>query len=609
MGKKASLKVNLGYYLDGDDEDYWDDDNDRLSQARRPVRREQAVSKPASCRTSHQTTIYGIKQRRGTTKNFESSRKLHLYYRRPDGRPFQTLILDHVHDCVLQYMAAFWTIREISAVSCVNQRLHQIFANPLMYAQNSPLLLPCMKDCPLPPLSDPQLARSLALEASMLFQKPSNGSREISLRQLQHISDCGRLVESRLSRSGSHMVCLLEDGSLQQYPVASQFSATRSTQQILPNDCLGILASCMTQSYCAILSMPSTGIRRYIVSVGSVDIRRSTWHQDLVLPPADGISLVGSSSHGLQIKMDGERLMVVVKNHLWVLSLGTGEILWNHSIVPPGWHAWTTHKTYVIAMSEGKGKNELRVYCMQRKCLVAQGSVHATSKRQQQDSHNVAISSISPFVKVFSDRIWFVYRRQVYSTGCIFRRLDRQWEKNVHFGINRAVPEQALRIKQLNPVATLNSSQPLLCDHGNLLYLADGSLIKIFTSSQFDDLGFECWRPSHVLCAEGTVTSLQADRTKVVCTISTEKKQRVEIFWHPRLTLTGCTTVGVNHSVCIKNAEVFWNRQELQQVDFQRGRLLVASSRTSQAYPYYTTHLTATARQGQLRVFSLIKEK
>jgi len=58
MGKKASLKINMGYYLDDDEEDYWDDDNDQL-KPRSPLHRE-----PSSKPVKAGTTVHRTKPRR-----------------------------------------------------------------------------------------------------------------------------------------------------------------------------------------------------------------------------------------------------------------------------------------------------------------------------------------------------------------------------------------------------------------------------------------------------------------------------------------------------------------------------------------------------------------
>ena len=252
-------------------------------------------------------------------------------------------------------------MRDISAVSCVNRRLHQTLASASLYTQSSRLLLPCLKESPLPPLSQPRLARSLALEASVLFQRrpKSNGSREKALRQVQHIPDGGRIIQSILLKSGSHIACLLEDGSMCQYHVASESTTPFSKRHVLPEGCLGVLASLLIPSYCAILSMPSTGMRRYVVSVARTDNSSSTykscgtWQQDLILPSTSGsVSLVASSCYKPRLQVSGKRLVAVVRTHMWVLSLTNhGQVIWDRAIDAPGWHAWTIHENFVVALT------------------------------------------------------------------------------------------------------------------------------------------------------------------------------------------------------------------------------------------------------------------
>ena len=261
--------------------------------------------------------------------------------------------------------------------------------------------------------------------------------------------------------------------------------------------------------------------------------------------------------------------------------------------------------------SDGQVKTELQIFCLDQQRVVAQGCLVPAGSGNQAATALTTTNVSAAQLTFFGDRIWMSHKHHLYCTGCIFRRFNRQQEAlddGVDVKSYPLIPNlPPLRIKQFHMVMMMNASQPKLKTYGNFLYLADGPLIKVFHSSQLDSLASDNWQPNHVFCAEGTVESIQADEAKIVCAISSEKKQRVEVFWHPHLDLSVGKKSALNHSVYIKNAEVFRNRYEMQCVTFRGSRLLVASSRILHAYPYYANHYMASARQSQLRVFSFVE--
>lgn len=632
MGKKAALKVNLDYYYAEDDDDYWDEDDQLLPkkpQPPPPVTREPSHSSKNSQQKAE--TVHGIRKS-ASKETSRTTSSIQLYHRRPVGRPFSTLLLEHGHESLIFYLACFLGMRDISALSCVNRQLEEALSSESLYCQPSAMLLPCLEDSPLPRLSTPRLARSLALESSTLFQmRSSNFSREKTIRQIQNIQRDGHVVDSILSPSGSRITCLGDDGSIRSYRVSAEpvhsneAPAILGTKQIVPNDCIGVIASCLSHRHCAVLSMPSTGIRRYIVSVASTaDLTSNNviaWQKDLIIPVSVRGSMLGNTGSNqepcLKIDETRQQLVVVFRTYLFVLSLTTGEAEWEHTIEHTNWDACIIHDTFLVAIAGQKRKKQLIIYCLDRKSLVASGRLPSATNCAGETTTSTSSSTggastgrvASIQITVFAERIWFTYDLQLFCTGCIFRRLNRWRNTERSADHMEGVHSAALRINQFHSTMPLNAPhKPVLRQYSGLLYLANGPLIKIFAAASVQSRGPDqqpTIQPTHVLCAEGDVDCFQADCTKIICVVSTEKKQRVEVFLNPNVVVTGGKS-SLFHSICIKNADVFRNRQELRDIEFRSGRLLVTALRTSQVYPYYVQSF-ASSQQSQLRVYDLLE--
>ena len=202
----------------------------------------------------------------------------------------------------------------------------------------------------------------------------------------------------------------------------------------------------MSSRYCAVLYMPSTGLRRYALSVASLDssstpaLRMATplpWQHDILscrphdsTDPANSTvalcSHVSSRSFTVQMDPHHQWIAVVFRCHFMVFSLSDGKLVWEHGLALKeyqDWHTWTFYDHCILAISSNgtasttanilhRQQHLLMIYCLHRKCLVALGRIpprHKTKKSgriQRQPPQQDSFSSSPPMI-VHNDRVYF----------------------------------------------------------------------------------------------------------------------------------------------------------------------------------------------------------
>lgn len=660
MGKKASLRWDLDYDLEeeydndaDDDYDYdcWVDDGEDTSideqngksfpnSSRTPISK---VSSRKSTALARAKTIHGTFGNRMPSDLGSHSASSIKVYHKSTGRPIEHLILDHGYESILYHLASFLSIRSISALSCVNKRLEETLRHHTLYTKGSPLLIPCLKACPLSAtignLATFSLSRALALE-STLFQKTKTLSRERTLVEMGSIDQSGQVVFCRWSDGGSRLVYLSKQGKLVTHLMSSpklnqqsrEFQSMHPRELYKHDECLGILSSDTSGQLCSVVWMPATGIRRYTLTTSSIDFQRKImWQLDIDHPKSVGATFTfGTSFHhrrpSIKFSTTGDSIILYFMHKFGVYEAQTGNCVWEHDLAKEfqNWHAWTVHDDFVVAITAKKRK--IIIYSLTHKTLVACG----TAPKRDGSSKNASMPSKPPQadpeskipqIQIFDDRVWFTRYPHLYCTGGIFRRLQKFLGKfgSINTLTSSATPSriQPLPIRKVHTVTALNNSKVLLQRHGPRLYLADGSLIKIFggqlRSQNMDET--RVLEPRQVLSAEGTVDFLQADSMKLVCGISDEKRCRIEVFLLPDLPTDRNT---LYHSVFVKNAAVFCNRYRYQSIQFVRGRLLVSFRKTSEdslsvsrsGFPY-STGLSSGCRslgKSKIRIFHLFQD-
>ena len=636
MGKKASRKICLEYDLEESDGYFGASDHEYEADGCVPQSRSKGrSSRRAAPSKLNEKTISNVpspsKSTDATTRNgipafAVNVIKSRLYHRRQLGRPFSTLLLDRGHEAVILHIASFLGLRSISAWSCTNRALDSVLANPALYCKsNSTLLLPCMKIAALS-ASTGIRARALALESTLFRKRGTTPSRERSLHSVLTIPHkAGSMLESKLSMYGSTVSCMSNDGEISQYKLSSYppNTNTRNNPQgvcsskpshrkrFIRKDCLGdILSSFSSSRYGAVLCIPSTGLRKYVLAVTSVNSSIVSWQSDIqpsILASVGGriSSLAVCSSmtgrrHCVKIDAMNRWVIVVFRNYLLVFSLQKGELLWNIVLSKEhqDWLVWTIHDHYIVALTANQ--RQLLMYCLDRQCLVASGRIPF---KKGGESLSGSDSFSAPALVVYGKRVWFTKQRILYCTGCILRRLDRSKEDSK---TSEAPPQ--LQIKRFNEVDVLNADTSILQVFDGTLFLTNGNLIKIYQDNSVIDhsIGKSLEstikiEPSHVLCTEGSITFLQADSTKIICGIRDDKKNRIEVLLRPEV---ASDNTAFYHSVFIKNATVFCDRYDFQNIEFRGGRLLVEFAKSSDGAGYYANGVQHS-QQSELRLYDL----
>lgn len=580
------------------------------------------------------------KQQSGESSSAERAcTKERLYYRRPVGKPFSTLLLDYGHESILLHIASFLAIRSISALSCVSQRLDKILAEDALYCQASSMALPCMKEGPAIPLSisGSRRARSLALE-STLFWKSHNQSRERSLTNILTIPHrVGSMLDSRLSMYGNAVTYTTDNGDILSCRLsnASQVTSSNHHQQgasiyskptiskrLFPKDSLGVISSCCAGVHRAVLYMPSNGLRRYVLSVGSITNSSTNginWQRDIIqtstssspgccsqpLPPKALSGHISRQRYSVKIDALGRWVIVAFKNHVAVFSGSDGSVAWEFSLEKEhqDWYTWILHGRYIVAITSSR--KHLLIYSLELRRRVASGQMPPKQHRRrgQRSSNSNLQEGQVPTILVCGERVWWVQHFNLICTGCIFRRLDRQCTQTT---ADEQIIAKELRIKQFHVVALLRNEQPILKDYRETIFVADGDLIKIFKperlASVLSSFG-KCATidPCLVLSAEGTINFLQADSTKIVCGVNSGKKKlRIEVFMRPEVAFDSRS---LYHSVFVKNASVFCDRYEYRNIEFRGRRLLVELSKTSDCT--YLANGAQVVQKSQLHIYNL----
>lgn len=430
------------------------------------------------------------------------------------------------------------------------------------------------------------------------------------------------MLESKVSMNGSTVSCMSSDGEISRYKLSPDLFHSNSSnyqhrvgstkpshrKRFVRKDCLGdILSSFSSNRYVALLCMPSTGVRKFVLAVTSMHDSMVSWHHDI--QPSIWASVGGtlcsnmtSRQHCVKIDAMNRWVVVVFRETLTVFSLREGELLWDIALSKEhqDWLVWTIHDHYIVALTANQ--KGLLMYCLKRQCLVASGRVP-----YRKGGGSVAGSDIysTPSLTVFGERVWFTKRGILYCTGFIVRRLDRS-KQNIKPLLE--APLQ-LQIRQFHEVEVLNMETNILKIFDGVLYLTDGNLIKVYedtstiekkeVKSPDSPIKIE---PSHVLCAEGTVTILQADSTKIICGVRDDKKNRIEVLLRPEI---ASDSTAFYHSVFIKNANVFRDKYDLRNIEFRGGRLLVEYAK-SPGSTYYANG-AQRLQQSELRLYDLFE--
>ena len=640
MSKKASRKFYLNVDLDDVERDYYEDlyywnDDDETEEdqhnhkctnvsGRQKKADKKTVKSPKRLLVNSNKESANSKSSLACSSHFkDTTPQIKLYHKRQLGRPFSNLLLDRGHESVLFVIASFLGMRSISALSCTNKCWERMLANSDLYCQQksscAPLLLPCCtrKNIPLSSSCASEVARSLALE-STLFSKEKSQKRNRTLREAFAISPAQlSILESKLSNYGSTVTYLTNRGKVVSYKLSNNFSKNNVnikpilSRQMVPRDCseIEIISSFCSSKYCAILFMPSTGVRRYTLSVVALDSSAimANWQHDFLSNPAlNSTSLaITLAIHGpsryFSVKMDSDHqwVAVVFRCHLFVFSLSDSNLVWEHVLSSKecqDWDTWVFHKRYIIATagsSRRYSRQVLMIYCVDSKRLVALGRTpqHNSSVYNRQND-----ASLPPII-VHKGRIYFACQYLLRCTGLIFRRLDRTKAATTTDDTVTNVP--VLQIKQLyvlKQLADIKLQQPtLLAQFNDAVYLTNGNLVETW-----QDVCIENTKPVftsyQVLSADGIITSLQVDSTKIVCGIKDERKHRIEIFLRPEV--AAAVNNALYYSVFVKSASVFLDRFQFRNVEFQGGRLLIETQRP----PVGSTIL---AQESRIQIFDL----
>lgn len=602
MGKKASLKVDVDFYVDGYG-DFWDDE-DRLL-----VPRQQSlasIGKRPSSAVRKLATVHGTLK--GSKNNGSTNTPgLKNYHKKPAGRPFSKLLLEHGHDVLIYHLAAFLEIRDITALSCVNRQLEKCLSNEKLYYSKSTILLPCMRACPVPRLKIPRLARALAFEYATLFRlEPGSMTRERKVKQLANILCEGSIVKAHLSASASKIAYLLDNGRLQVHSLdrpKETVSTPAMTKELV--DSAEIFAAYFTNHHCVVLAMPLAGTRRLQVSLGSTSstMTRKDWKRDLMLPIPTIRGSCKWASQAPRMAIDEHRRYIIVtaSGYFWVLSFLDGNVIWETD-VEHRWQSLTLHKGYlVVTAGKGKKKQHLFIYSIEQQRLVASGYMPTEGLQRNKavlPSEMDVAHGAPPDLFVYADRIWITFRRRLICTGCIFRRLRSMGSTD-----EDCVP-QILRIKLFHRIADLQSNTAQANVFRGAIYVTERNLVKIYRGGDLDLLEAQGdLTPRHVIAAHGEVEHIHVDGTKIICTISTDVKHRVEVFLNPEILAPdrGDGAHGTTmHSIEIKTARVFRNQYELEDASYVNGRLLlVQAGLGGSASSFYEPH-------ARVRVLSLV---
>jgi hypothetical protein len=618
MGKKASLKLNLGYDLEDNnafDVD-WEDDLDCYKKKKEgSVQKVKTRVATTTATATSQPSIHGNRN-----SQFFSVK---LFHKRPRGSPFSALLLLQGQD-ILLHVAQYLRLRSIASLSCSCRQVSQILSHESLYCGGQPdiistgdeALLPCMRGMSLPKLAKPQLARRTAIESTIFYRQNGGRDRNFLLVESIHPPPDTTIHQCFLSKPGTRLFYLTGSGELITHIIPSttknvasckgsnRNTATTTTQRI--PGCNNVLSSAVSPdgSQCAILSMPGTGIRRYTLTLLQIgDKSKPPLWQDDIVPSYHLRSTKNSRPPSVQFHENW--IVVVVTGQCSVFDAEQRALHWEFPLErhEQPWYAWTIHEDYIIALGGGSKKG-LFLYDVRLQRLVGQGSLPPINTYSTVD-----LVQQAPQLVVCQDRIWLARYPKVICTGSILRRLrQRQSSQNTtspHDGV--------LKIRKVILVTELSSRLPLLCcsgigDHHNnkndTILLADGNVIKIYIDGGNDEEGSSLWnnapngiQPSRIICAEGPIEHLRADSTKIICGIRDDKKRRMEIL---RLVDTANESSSLlEHSVFVKNAAVFLDRHTMDSVDYKvnSGKLLVV---------YASNRGDGSTKRTELRVFNLI---
>ena len=561
MGKKASLTLDLNYDYEDLEENYYEDYyNDEPQGRPTPKPNQTAPKKPNHFRTS----IHG------TYQSQPSNVSVKLYQRRPAGMasPFCSLLLNG-HDMLVVQIAWFLELRSIAALSCTNKTLDKILAQECLYVHvhgSDSLILPCLRGIMLPKLECPRFIRGLAMESSLFSRQKGPRNRNLTLVKTIQSAPGSIFLHSAISKSCSSVTTVSDQGQVLDTKIIP--NATNRVNRVGHEKCSNVLASVLSPKFCATITMPLSGNRRYVVSLiptraFSGSNCKIIWQQDILLSPS-----LRSRPPSIQFDNTCKYVVVVLSSRMCVFSSDQGKLLWDLTLEKhqQPWHAWAVRDKYISAYA----KKSILIFDILQQRLVASGLIPVCQKGITKIHGNQP-----PQLHIFQDCVWIACYPILFRTGCILKRLSR-------CVTTPSQPQSTLSIKKFHIVTDLASMNPLLRCCGDRLYVADGNLIRIYGSKNMQDDAIE---PCQVICAEGTIENIQVDSTKVVCCVNDGKKRQIELL---RLDIMGNSSLF--ESVFVKNAATFADRYYVDNLDF-RGNLLMVS---------YTSSAT---QKSELRIF------
>ena len=577
MGKKASLKIDMGY--DIDELDYFEQDfgNEDEEGDKFSTQKQQKSPKVVSMVTTQKTKF---------SKSSAAALSVKIYQQRPIGMasPFLSLILSNGHDMLVVQMAGFLNLRSIGAFGCVNKAVNQMLKADVLY---HPSILPCIKHT-LPNTSVPGMARRLAME-SPLFRK-YNTSNNDNIVHRNRILQC-HIVHSELGTTFTHsilsgrnrVITISNSGEI----VLHNCSKNSSRLVIHPVGPNVFLASAIHSKCCALLTMPAFGVRRYILSLFSTNRHHKVeilWQYEILVPNSFGRTQLSNPSM-IQFDSDADDssakyVAVTVSNKVCVFTVNDGSLLWEHALEKQhrSWNAWRIHnRQYLVAYAK---KKSLLIFDIEQKRLVASGRIPLQTKKQPpRSSHNVNCP-----IQIFQDCIWISCCPELLCTGSIFKRLERQQKLQ-----QPVETPPILSIKKFQSVLSLTSTESIFRCYNRRLYVANGNVIRIYNNdnnTRHDDIP----QPCQTLCTEATIEHFEVkDSIKIICAIQDGKKRSIEVLQQLQ------TNSSMWDSVLVKNAAIFCDRYQIHSLECRGNRLLVS----------YTRGEEYVSSKGELRVFNL----
>jgi len=564
MGKKGSLKIDLGYdegELHDDYFDVYDDDDDDENGD------EVLTSYNADSKEREQVLGSENSRKRQLQRELRPLQEPKIrYYKPTNGAVSQ---FSCINDDVLIQICGFLRIRSISALGCIDSTSKKILNKVSLYF-GSGCVLPCMQGMEISHSSLSYASKRISpLGIALELDFFDNGRYRDQIFSLVNTlvmnpqQDCrvcrGRtILKSTLSKSAK-WCSYLSDGcefiscKLSSTNTKNHHISKRRVQQI--PGCVDIIASSLTPDLCAILSMPSRGLRRYVLTIfftHTSDNGFKLVQQDIPVNYSAGtssyVAMVPPS-----IKFDGlARFVVIVfSDRFYVFSVKEDcSLLWEVNIRDgkndKTWYSWIVHDHYIIALT----KKTVLVYNFFLKSLVSLGALPFKKFQIDRSGNKVQI-------QVFADRIWFACKSNLICTGMIFRRLQQRRE-NI----------SVLEIKKFHSVLTLtcSSGSCLRCDD-DFLYLADGNSIKIYYAKDIIENNFKVYQE---LFTKWRIKFFHADPFKVVCCITDEKKQMLEV-----VSLSTGSSKRYK-SIFLKNSTTFCSRASIDFIQVRQNRLLVS---------------------------------